>query len=36
MDAVEVAVGPLLDLVGLDDEHAGAEEEETQQVERGV
>lgn len=36
VDAVEVAVGPLLDLVGLDDEHAGAEEEETQQVERGV
>lgn len=36
MDAVEVRVGPLLDFVGLDDEHARAEEEEAQQVERGV
>lgn len=30
MDAVKVRVGPLLNLVGLDDEHAGTEEEEAQ------
>lgn len=33
---VEVAGGALPDLVGLDDEHAGGEEEEGQQVEGGV
>lgn len=33
---VEVAGGPLLDLVGLDEQHAGGEEQEGEQVEGGV
>lgn len=36
MDRVEMAAGALLDLVGLDEQDAGGEEEERQQVEGGV
>lgn len=34
--AVEVARGPLADLVGLDEQHAGGEEDEGEQVQPGV
>lgn len=36
VDRVEVAGGALLDLVGLDEQHAGGEEQEGEQVEGGV
>lgn len=36
MHRVKVATGPLLNLVGLDEQYARAEEEEGQKVEGGV